>query len=78
MSNEGFDQFMRESHVVKNHHKIILRGSQQVRTENDGQGFRCHVIMLFVVGDSSKRERKKDQSDSNLNSTTTNVLVKMF
>jgi len=55
MGNEGLDKFMRMSHVVKNHHKIILRGSQQVGAENDGQGFSRHVIMLFVVGNSSER-----------------------
>ena len=49
---------MRESHVIQDHHKVILRGSQQVRTENDSQSFGRHVIMLFVVGNSS-REREK-------------------
>jgi hypothetical protein len=61
VGDEGFDQFMRQSHVIKDHHKVILRGSQQVWTENDSQRFRCHMIMLFVVGNSSKKE---DQSVS--------------
>ena len=55
VGNESFDQFMRESHVVKDHHEVILRGSQQVRTENDSQCFGRHVIMLLVVSDSSKK-----------------------
>ena len=50
---------MRESHVIKDHHKVILRGSQQVWAENDGQGFGRHVIMLFVVSDSKQGEREK-------------------
>ena len=45
---------MRESHVVKDHHKVMLRGSQQIRSENDSQNLGSHLI----VGDptSSKRE----------------------
>ena len=61
MGNEGFDQFVWESHVIKDHHKIILRRSQQVWTKNDSQSFGCHMIVLFVVGNSKKgkeRERK--------------------
>ena len=46
--------------LLKDHrNKVILRGSQQVLTENED--FSCHAIMLFVVGDSSE-ERKKGSS----------------
>ena len=53
-----------KSNVVKDRHKVILRGPQQVWTENDSQGFGCQVIMFFVVSDASKE--KRDQSHSKL------------
>ena len=61
MGNEGFDQFMRESHAIKDHHKVILRGSQQVLTENDGQGIGGHMIMLFVNGNNFSKETLQER-----------------
>lgn len=52
MSDEGLDKFVRMSHIGEDESKVVLRCSQQVRTEHDSERFRCHVVLLLKVGDS--------------------------
>jgi hypothetical protein len=49
MGNKGLYQLMRKPHVVQNHDKIILRGSQQIRAKDDSQRFGRHMIILFKI-----------------------------
>ena len=50
VSDESLDQSVGVLHIRHNHEKIVMRCSQQVRTEYDGQRVRRHLVVLLVVG----------------------------
>ena len=54
VSDKGLDKFMRMSHIGENQSKVVLRCSQQVRAEHDGERFCCHVVLLLKVGHSGR------------------------
>jgi hypothetical protein len=57
MSDEGLNKLVRMSHIGEDESKVVLRCSQQVRTEHDGERFRCHVVLVLKVGDSGRNSQ---------------------
>jgi hypothetical protein len=47
--DECFHQFVSLWHIRHNHKEIIVRSSQQIRTEDDSKRVRCHLVVFFVV-----------------------------
>ena len=48
---KGLHQPVGMLHIRHNHKEIVVRCSQQVWTEYDSQGVRCHLVVFLVVGD---------------------------
>jgi hypothetical protein len=51
MCDESLHQFVGVLHIRHDHKEIIVGCSQQVWTEYDSQGVRCHLVVLLVVCD---------------------------
>ena len=47
--DECLHQFVGVWHIRQNHKEIVVRSSQQIRTEDDSQCVRCHLVVLLVV-----------------------------
>jgi len=54
MCDKRLDQLMGESHVIQDHYKVILRGSQEIRTKYNSQSFCRHMVVFFEVCNSVK------------------------
>jgi len=55
MCDESLHQFVSVLHIRHDHKEIVVGGSQQVWTEYDCQGVRCHLVVLLVVCDPRVR-----------------------
>ena len=75
VSNESLDKFVRIRHIGEDKSKVVLRCPQQVRAEHDGERFRCHVVLLFIVGDSVGENEVGAQCRQE---EKRNILVEMF
>ena len=51
MSDQGFDELVRVTHIVQNHHEIVLGCSQEIGAEHDCESFGRHMVVLLKVGD---------------------------
>lgn len=58
MRDESFYKFMGVPHIGKNHNKIVLRGAQEIRTKDDRQCFRGHLILFFIICHPKKKHVK--------------------
>ena len=41
---------MSERHIREDQKKVVLRGTKQIGTEDDGESFRGHLILLLIIG----------------------------
>ncbi len=55
---------MRQSHVVHDHHEIVLRCSEKIGAEHNSERFGSHVVEFFVICDSAKRVRRINRAPS--------------